>query len=326
MKWFKRHREWLEAACRDLATSSDYQQQHQHLGNVLASSGSILVRLNKLVKHPALVVFPDATPYVPPVVYLMQEVLSEDDLTQVADTWPRVNKELIPGKVEWYYKRHQNPDGSLCIIEGDHLYADRPELFAVRDVIKRVRDWLAGLSTGRMPPDSPEVDFYAHYPYRVEEIHFLVPELFFNLDTIEGLFVAMRPDLLTHALRSMYFIGGTIGADAGGISHPPIVVKDEQQHLFAELPDLISELAAGKLVTDQEKGIIVGYWLTVNTEPIVFADVAQIAEAVSPDTPEQGITSLVRLVRDPLVRCEKHIHLGLRFPNRRGDLEGMSHP
>lgn len=321
MKWFKLHQEWFERACRDLEGSSDYQQVRQCLGNVLASTGYMLVRLNKLAKHPALVVFPDATPYSPPVVYLLEGVLSEDALARVADASPGEVGRLIAVKVRWHFRRHQNADGSLCLIEGDRLYGEKPELLAVSDVLRRVRDWLAGLSTGKMPPDSPQVDFYAHYPRHAEGIHFLVPDPFYSRDTCEGMFVATKPGLLDNYLRNMYLIVATIGSDAGGICHPPVVVDNAQENLFAEVPDLVNALAAGKLATDSEKGIVVGYWLTVDAEPCVFADVAQVAEAISLRAPDQGIARLAKLLKAPLERCQTPIYLGLRFPGRRGDLE-----
>ena len=321
MKWFKLHPEWLANACRDLAGSSDYQQVRQCLGNALASTGYVLVRLNKLAKHPVLVVFPDATPYSPPVVYLLEAVLSEADLAQVANASLRDLATLIAPKVKWHFRRHQNADGSLCLIEGDHLYAEKPELLSVSDVLQRVRDWLAGLSTGRLPPDSPEVDFYAHYPRRAEAIHFLVPDPFYGRDTCAGMFVATKPCLLNHSLRDMYLIVGTIGTDAGGVCHPPVVLEGAQEQLFAKAPDLVKALAADQLMTDLANGIIVGYWLTVEAEPSVFADVEQMASAISPGAPDQGVARLASLVKVPLVRCQTPIHLGLRYPSRRGDLE-----
>jgi integrative and conjugative element protein (TIGR02256 family) len=127
--------------------------------------------------------------------------------------------------------------------------------------------------------------------------------------------------LLDNLHRKMYLIVGTIGADSGGISHPPIVVDDAQEHLFAEVPDMVRALAVGKLTTDQAKRAIIGYWLTVEAEPSVFADVAQMTEAISPGAPDQGIAKLTNLLKDPLERCQTPIYLGLRFPNRRGDLE-----
>lgn len=45
-KWFERHPDILNAAAEQLASTSNYEQQHQALGNLFVSAGNIVVRAN----------------------------------------------------------------------------------------------------------------------------------------------------------------------------------------------------------------------------------------------------------------------------------------
>ena len=95
-------------------------------------------------------------------------------------------RDHVRSNVKMLSRRHQNYDGSMCLVETGDLHSDHAELFTIKDIIKRLRIWLSG----KIPKDSREVELFNHFPNKTFDLQFLLPELFFNTEICKGQFYA----------------------------------------------------------------------------------------------------------------------------------------
>ena len=84
MKWFKKHPDYLESEVKELETNSNYQVGHTYRDNILVSCGEIIVRQAETQKFPVLIVYPESTPYSLPRVFLLDRLLSEEEIKRVS--------------------------------------------------------------------------------------------------------------------------------------------------------------------------------------------------------------------------------------------------
>ena len=80
MDWFSRHTNWLYRETKELSNSSIYNESFQFIGKTLISTGNILVHKETTEYFPILIVYPKATPYLPPTIYILNEKIVEDDV------------------------------------------------------------------------------------------------------------------------------------------------------------------------------------------------------------------------------------------------------
>jgi hypothetical protein len=86
MRWFKRHPSLLRKYSQDISSNSNYNEVWQKRNNLFLSCGEIIVRLYQVYKFPILIVYPDATPYVLPSIFLLNSAISEmnsEELTRL---------------------------------------------------------------------------------------------------------------------------------------------------------------------------------------------------------------------------------------------------
>ena len=71
-KWFERDPYLLVRETEQLQNSSDYEETGQQRDKLLVSAGNFLVRVNGEINvYPAAVVYPDATPYALPRIFML---------------------------------------------------------------------------------------------------------------------------------------------------------------------------------------------------------------------------------------------------------------
>jgi len=186
MSWFPKHPNWLYLESLELSNNSIYKESYQFIDRTFISCGEILVHKEKTERYCILIVYPDATPYVPPSIYLLRELLSEADTKKLSQKTPNEIPNAVSDKVRFFNRRHQNEDGSICFIEIGDLHNEIAEIFKIKDIIKRIRVWLAG----RIPKDSREVALFYHFSKRCREIQYLLPDLFFDQEIVKGRFYA----------------------------------------------------------------------------------------------------------------------------------------
>lgn len=322
MEWFARHTSWLYRETKELSDNSIYREQYQVIGETLISSGNIIVHKNKTEYFPILIVYPEATPYIPPMIYVIDNVISEETAIEYSGLLPEEIKKRVKSNVRFFNRRHQNEDGSVCFVEMGDLHGESPEIYPIEDIIKRLRIWLSG----RIPKDSREVELFHHFPNRTYEIQYLLPDLFFDEEIVKGKFYAglcgfIQANLLPDGIAKKTYMGVTIfGETREGLSLLPKMHVNEQHILFTQIPDiqrLILDENQKEKATEIEKGnLIEGFWWEVSVEPRPFSDLNTLSRYIGGSDEVKGFDELINALEELLKTPKDDIHIGIRFPGR----------
>ena len=322
-KWFEQHPRILERESEQLQCSSDYEEVAQQRNKLFASAGSFVVRFNGEVKYyPAAVVYPTATPYALPRVFLLAQPLLAAELAEVVALEEEGISSFFKLRARFYHRRHQNGDGSLCLLEQDNVDRDGVEVFDARTILSRVRKWLSGLSTGHFPPDSNEVELAAHYPNRLP-MHVLLTDDFYRPDVAGGQFY-VQPVVKLVGLPPMHFIGAClVGQQTSGlyVDSPSAPLRFMPEGLQTQ-GDLILHPERLTHALTEEK-LIQGHWWQLAEEPPVYSEPLALAAAIDQAPLGRGTASLAQALWPQLKVGKQVILVGLRFPNRRGELEWL---
>lgn len=322
MDWFSRHTNWLYRETRELSNNFIYRESYQFIGKTLVSTGNILVHKAKTQYHPILIVYPEATPFVPPIIYILNEELSEDTTREYSELLPGEIGKRIKSNIRFLNRRHQNEDGSICFVEMGDLHDETAEFYSIEDIIKRLRKWLSG----EIPKDSREVELFHHFPKRTYEIQYLLPDLFFDIEIIKGKFFAGLSSLIPanffpDGIGKKTFVGVLIfGKNPSGVWLPPKIYVNEQLILFTHIPDvrrlILEENNQEKLNKIRSGDLIEGNWWDISEEPQPFTDLNTLAEYVGNGDRVKGLDELLELSESSLRQLEEVIHIGIRFPGR----------
>jgi integrative and conjugative element protein (TIGR02256 family) len=317
LSWFSKYPHWLHQEAKDLSTSSVYKQAFQFIDRTFVSSGVILVHKETTTYHPVAIVYPEATPYAPPKTYILDRSLTEEETKRYASLTTVEMSRDIKNIAKFHNRRHQNEDGSLCFIETGDLHGDHAESFRIKDILKRVREWLAG----KIPQDSREVELFAHFQKRSYEFEYLIPEIFFDDRLYKGEFYAGLPrlialNLLPDASFKKIYIGLCMfGETPSGVSLPPILNESQKLSLLSNLLDPRDLLEPEKRKRMEQKDFLKGFWWEITHEPQPFTTTDELADYVGEGDRQKGFVELTRALQEDLAKTE-HIHLGLRFPAR----------
>lgn len=327
IQWFKKHPEFLRSESQLLSHDSNYQEIHQARNILFLSHGNIIVRLNKVYKFPTLFIYTDATPYKLPLVFPTKEELSADYIDHLSKLKLSEALEKIYSNILFYYNlRHQNSSGSLCILEDENLN-NGSQYFSITDIIKRVRDWNAGHLTKRYPPDSEEVDYIGHFSFICHEIKLIIPDFFIDLQLMEGqcfasLFKIIPQGVFFKNEKRIFF-----GVFIDGINQKGIIVQPNINLRFSLFDeriktsfDIITKTdIINKLIAEQK--IFKAFWFHVEKEPKPFHTVSQLVEIIGNGSFENGISRMSQRCIDSFKTIPEYFYIGLRFPNRRNNLE-----
>lgn len=324
MSWFKVHPAWYNCEIDHLQKSAVYKEKFRYVDNLLVSCGEIIVRQKITKKYPVLFVYPESTPYSPPLVYLLQKILAEEEIIKLSKLNEINISREIKENIKFVYLRHQNIDGSICIIEADNLYKDQPQIYQIKDIIIRIRDWLKSIDTGRIPFDNIEVELFNHFNKRTIELQLLLPEAFFAEDIIRGEFYAVLNPCIPEFTKKIYIGVLIIGQNVASVTLPPKYYANSKHLLFTSVPDPI------KLINNIEdfnnniinETLIEGYWWDIETEPKPFEGVETFVEYIGNGNRDFGYKMIFNSNIFIKLRnyCET-IYVGLRFLNRRGKKE-----
>lgn len=322
MDWFSRHTYWLYAETKELSSSSIYKECYQFIDKTLISTGNILVHKAPTLYFPILIVYPEATPYVQPTIYILDSPLSEGTAKEYSKQSPAEIKKNVRDNVQYFNRRHQNEDGSICFIESGDLHSDNAEIYKIKDILKRLRIWLSG----KIPKDSREVELFHHFKNRTYEIQYLLPDLFFDAEIIRGTFCAglsslISANILPDKIAKKTYIGVMIlGINSGGVAIPPKKYVNDQLYLFTPIPNIEELLVPEKKETKQEKvdngELIEGYWWDIGKEPDPFEDISTLAQFIGMDDENRGVNEIIESLKEPLSKLQDTIHIGLRFNGR----------
>jgi len=315
MSWYKRYPAWLHAEWQELSSNTNYKEVLTLFEKTFISCGQIIVRSDKVQYFPVLIVYPESTPYRPPSVYLLKEIPKDETLRHLAQLSPgEIEKEIKP-LIRFLYRRHQGPSGSLCFVEAEDLHEDKAEFYGIREILKRVRDWLAGFQTGRLPPDSPEVELFRHFPNQNGKYTFLIPDSFFDRQLSCGWFYLSK---LTPAVFDE-FHKAYIGVAFEGSTESKIIlpIKDQdklpldgyyipsKKDILERTPSFNQKIAEGVLIE--------GFWWNIDKELEPFENVQDFASYLGEHG--NGFKNLLKLISEN-IRKDEDVYLGIRFPRR----------
>ncbi|MBU2622570.1 MAG: ThiF family adenylyltransferase [Proteobacteria bacterium] len=317
MSWFANHPKWLYDESVDLSTSIHYVEKYQEIGRTLISHGEMLVRKEKTYCYPILIAYPDATPFVPPIVFLLKELLTHDDIVRLSSIVPDKISEELSSKVTHHDRRHQNPDGSVCFVEMGDLHGGHAESYPIRDIFSRLRAWLAG----SVPLDSPEAELFFHFTSRAEDERFLLPDNFYNsVELIKGDFAFVGFPRGFNVGKTIWLGTAIIGESAAGITLPPKTAEDRFSALFSMCKEKPIQIIKKAQNNENSNEGLVGFWWDISLEPQPFKTMEGLAEIFSKGDFESGFKILLGAqgFRYAIEKLHPKIYVGLRFPGRKG--------
>lgn len=324
MNWFSKHPMWLNSESLELLNNTIYKEKYQFIDRTLISVGEIIVHKEETKYFPILIVFPDATPYIPPTIYVLKKILDADVVEKYSQKSPKEIAEAVQEYIMYFNRRHQNGDGSICFVTTGDLHSDNAEFYPIKDIIKRLRIWFSG----RIPKDSIEVELYAHFRNKDDKIEFLLPDTFFDVDIVKGLFYASLPSILIlnllqiNLLKKIYMGIIILGENNSGVILPPKIYWKKERTLFSGLPDNLLKFIANKKnqkiqqYIDQGK-VIEGYWWDISQEPEPFTKSSKLAFYIGNSNLKKGFDELIKVLKVPIQKAYDVIYIGLRFPGRR---------
>jgi integrative and conjugative element protein (TIGR02256 family) len=319
-KWFERHHQFLVRETTQLQSSSRYKEKYQRRNNLFVSTGEFIVRVNgKSEPYPATFVYLEATPYALPKVYLTQTSLDEQEIEKLANLSSGEVQQYMTPSAKFYLRRHQNSDGSLCLLEEDNLDREGVQAFDANEVISRVHKWLTGLTTNVFPQDNNEAELVAHYPLR-DNIYFLITEDFLRSGLSHGEFYFQS---VTREHFPTYCLGAClIGASVAGLF---LEDPNEVLPLMPEGLQTRAKIAANTSLLEkslEEKSLFEGHWWQLNTEPGIYANAFELAKALGNGDQAKG-EDLLGVLWPQLRQRAERIHIGVRYLNRRGEQEWL---
>lgn len=322
MEWFARHTSWLYRETKELSSNSTYKELHQAIDQTLISSGHIKIHKSKTEYFPILIVYPEATPYIPPTIYILENEITEEKTIEYSSLTPDDIRNNIMANIRFFNRRHQNEDGSICFVERGDLHDENPEIYPIESIIKRLRIWLSG----KIPIDNAEVELFHHFPNRSHEIQYLLPDLFFDETIVKGKFYAGLTSLIPanslpdDIIKKNYMGVVVFGENKKGVSIPPKTYDNDQLLLFTPIPDyniIIGENKEGKLEKIQNGKLIEGFWWEIDTEPTPFSTVNELASYIGNGNFDKGLAEMVDNIETELSPAPyESINIGLRFPGR----------
>jgi hypothetical protein len=253
-------------------------------------------------------------------------MLNNEITDNVAKEYSELSPEEIGKRVRenisFFYRRHQNEDGSVCFVEMGDLHGENAEAFPIEGIIKRLRIWLSG----KIPKDSREVELFSHFPNRTYEVQYLLPDLFFDREIVKGKYYAglsslIPANFLPDKIGKKTYMGVMIyGENQTGVTLPPKTYVNEQLVLFTHIPNIeyliLDNNSQKKAEEIQEDRLIEGYWWEISIEPVPFSSVSEIAKYVGNGNEDKGISELIDNLQSDLNHLHESIHVGLRFPGR----------
>jgi len=318
MSWYKRYPAWLHAEWQELQSNGNYQEVLTLFEKTFISCGRIIVRSDEVQYFPVLIVYSECTPYRPPSVYLLKEIPKEETLRHLAQISPgeEIENEIKP-LIRFLYRRHQGASGSLCFVEAEDLHAEQAESYGIREILKRIREWLAGIQTGRIPPDSPEVELFLHFPNKNPNLIFLIPDSFFEDGVNKGRFYFSNLTPSVFYQGHKVYVGVAIEGITVGNIITPLKESDDafplhgyyiptQKDILERTPTFLENL--------KNEVLIEGFWWHIDKELEPFATAQELSGYF--DNHEAGLKTLLEGYIANKLKRDEEFFIGIRFPGR----------
>lgn len=327
MQWFKKHPDFLRDESIRLSNDSNYKEHYQRRDNLFISHGDILVRLDKVYRYPVLIVYLDATPFLLPAVFPLQRGLSKEEVDALAAMdAPRLYEKIRPDVLFYYQLRHQNGSGEICLVERENLEQGN-NVYGITTILKRLRDWHSGHTTGNYPPDSEEVDYCSHFNFINDETKYIYNESFLNPDLIQGdcygfLYKDLHRNSYISFSRRIY-----LGTFIDGIGENGLVKTvdiDVQKHFHDERIQTSLDLINKPAVVNElieNKRLLKAQWFHIENEPAPFQTFSELITIIGNGEEKVGIDRLATTCQNTFKTIHDSFYLAIRFPNKKGLFE-----
>lgn len=326
--WFKKYPDILREEVQALYSDENYDQKFCFRNNLLVSCGEIKLRLNgQKERIPILIIYHSNTPYILPLIYILKEIPDDSLIKQISNSQIGEIHSLIRDHIDFKYFRHQGDDGKLCLLESDNLENFGIEYFSIRQIIKRIIEWLVGLKLKKLSNDTPEIDLFYHFKNKNIIYYFLFPqlfndELFFDGQYIMGKLYGINKELLGYE-KEIY-----LGAYIDGCSKAGIYLNPKENEININLlPNNIKSFFDLHTKTNILKGYIIdekiikGYWWNVENEPRFFKDINELIEIIGNNDISYGIKRISKYLYEDVKSFNEKIFIGLRYKNYRDEYE-----
>lgn len=324
MSWALKYPHWYHDEVEELKSSNIYKEKYREFEKILVSTGDLLVRTKNFIKYPILIIYPENTPFKPPKIYILCELLTKEEVESISRGDANKITEVINKKKKLLYLRHQMADGDVCFIETDNIYDNRPEIFQVSDILNRVSKWLVGIDKGKIPDDNLEVEFFYHFPFKTDELNILLPQIFYDPRIISGEFYLHKFSTIQERIinKKTYVGVQIVGQDESGLSFNPKTDDMFSKVVKTKFSHSLDYILKEDMITDAIKNeeVIEGSWWAIENEPQPFENPEGLLELIHSDK-EEAIKifytsqAFKNLTKYPIA------YIGLRFKNRHGDLE-----
>lgn len=324
IQWFKRHQAFLIDESTALSNHNSYKEAFQCRDNLLISTGEIIIRANDIHKYPILILYTDATPYRLPVVFPLKEMLSREQVTELASFQLVDAYVKIKEHVEFYYAlRHQNSTGELCTLERENLDTENG-FYSVSEILNRVRDWFKGHVTGTYPPESEEIDFCAHFNFINEDTKIIYPESFIYNDYTEGdcyaIIYSIQPKGRYFSNNKYLYLGFHIeGVEKNGLySCDNVYIGHHKLHdNLKNSEDLYSNpYLVNKLTEDLR--LLKAHWFHIEHEPKPFHQFDELITIIGNGDIEKGINRIAFISKQTILNNPEWFYVGIRFATKNG--------
>lgn len=322
MIWFKRHQQLLEKYSKELSSNSNYHEVWQCRGKYFISCGDIIVRSDKTDRLPVLIVYTDSTPYTLPSVFLLSTTISQE-ISQTISNYNSIYElaDALKDKIKLYYFRHQNADGSLCLLDADNLGDDNIEWFSADQVIDRVWCWFKSFLNNELLPELPQVESYAHYPKKYERVEIIYPDSFNEGESSQGQFYAFQIASLPfkEEEKKVIFLGNLITQETQAGIQTPIESYSKLQNFPEGIKSPLDLLNKTEMLDRWfgEEILLIGYYFSLTNEPPIFRNYDDIAEYIGSGNVNVGYDRLLKKLSKDIKKLLPLIYLGFRYINRR---------
>jgi len=321
MSWFKRHPHLLENYKTELSSNSNYLEEWQCCGKFFITCGNIIVRTDITHKLPILIVYKNSTPYTLPLVFLLSDILLEEKAKAISNCDSiELLRASIKDNIKLYYFRHQNYDGSLCLLDADNLGDDNVEFYSADQVIERVRSWFKSILNKEPIPELPQVEAYAHYPFKNERIEIIYPESFIQTNSCQGEFYALPITILPYdgINNKIIFLGGLLLEETEEGIQQPVQFNSQIVRFPDSVQSSIDILTKKDMIIKwiDEEVLLKGYYFSVISEPPIFMNFNDIAKYIGSDDIASGFERLYKKLNNDVKSLLSPIYIGFKFINR----------
>ncbi len=286
--------------------------------------GEIVFGLNgEILRHPVVLDYPTDTPFKSPSLTPVKAVPDSTD-------WQAVDA-LSPGNILRMppdYRRHQMPDGSLCLVEADsHLEAD---VISGIDVIRRAKAVFKAIAVGKPFPyrDSEQSELEAHFN-RIGDI--VLPPAFYD-DKLQGRgrffafphidHIPIKPGYVHQSgFKRSLLVGTNISeSTASGVETNALdSIAPATARAFTWLSDERLTFDGMSLDKELREAAFDGFWFDLPAEPAPCQVGHELEQVLADAGLADADAALERLLEEP----ERPALIGLRYPARDGGKEWL---